>query len=79
MSGRTSRRGFLTAVAAAAGGAVALPVICASPALAADSGELAVVNRPNHPHAQYAPGTAQSEFTEPLNASVDCGLHGRAG
>jgi hypothetical protein len=64
-------------VAAAAGGAVALPVICSSPAFAAGPGELPVVNRPDHPDAEYAPGMARAAHAEPLNASVDCGLHGR--
>ncbi|WP_107499069.1 MULTISPECIES: twin-arginine translocation signal domain-containing protein [Streptomyces] len=77
MSGRTSRRGFLTAVAAAAGGAVALPVICANSAFAAAPGDLPVVNRPDHPAAQYAPGAEDDPYAEPLNASVDCELHRR--
>jgi hypothetical protein len=77
LSQRPSRRGFLTAVAAAAGGAVALPVICSSPAFAGSSGELPVVNRPDHPAAQYPAGLAATAYAEPLNASVDCGLHGR--
>ncbi|WP_209314625.1 twin-arginine translocation signal domain-containing protein [Streptomyces bohaiensis] len=76
MSGRTSRRGFLTAVAAAAGGAAALPVICAGPAWAASPGELPVVNRRDHPAALWGPGAETDPFAEPLNASVDCALHG---
>ncbi|WP_245240966.1 twin-arginine translocation signal domain-containing protein [Streptomyces spiramenti] len=75
MTGRTSRRGFLTAVAAAAGGAAALPVICAGPARAAAPGELPVVTRPDHPEALWAPGADTDPFAEPLNASVDCALH----
>ncbi|MFX4294410.1 hypothetical protein [Streptomyces bohaiensis] len=78
MSGNTSRRGFLTAVAAAAGGAVALPVICAGTAVAAP-GDLPVVTHPDHPAARYATGAAGEPHAEPLNASVTCGLHGRAG
>jgi hypothetical protein len=72
-----SRRGFLGATLAAVGGVAALPVICASPAVAAGSGELPVVNRPDHPAAEY-PSGARPAFTEPLNASVDCELRGRA-
>jgi hypothetical protein len=77
LSQRPSRRGFLTAVAAAAGGAVALPVICSSPAFAASSGELPVVNRPDHPAAEYPPGIAAAGHPEPLNATVDCALSGK--
>lgn len=78
MSQHSSRRGFLTAVAAAAGGAVALPVICSAPAFATGSGELPVVNRPDHPAAEYPAGvSARNGHVEPLNATVDCGLHGR--
>ena len=60
----------------AVGGAAALPTICSSPALAADKGELPVVNHPRHPAAEYAPGV-HGAHAEPLNASVDCELHGR--
>lgn len=70
---RTSRRGFL---AAAIGGAAALPVICAGASYAsAGPGprELPLVTYPEHPAADYGPGSD----VEPLNASVDCGLPGR--
>ncbi|NJP66755.1 hypothetical protein HCJ92_10755 [Streptomyces sp. ventii] len=66
----------MTAVAAAAGGAVALPVICAGTAVAAP-GDLPVVTHPDHPAARWAASAAGG--AEPLNASVACGLHGRAG
>ena len=76
MSQRPTRRGFLGAAVAAVGGAVALPVICSGSAHATAKGELPVVNRPDHPAAQYPPG-ARGAHAEPLNASVDCELHGR--
>jgi hypothetical protein len=73
-----TRRGFLGAAAAALGSAVALPVICAGPAFAdAGKGELPVVNHPGHPDAVYAAGDRNRTHAEPLNASVDCELHGR--
>lgn len=78
MTSRPTRRGFLGAAAATVGGAVALPVICAGPAYAVTGkGELPVVNRPDHPAAEYAPGAKREAYAEPLNASVDCELHGR--
>lgn len=74
---RPTRRGFLGA-AAALGGAAGLPVICSGPAHAATGrGELPVVNRPDHPAAVYADGARHRADAEPLNASVDCELHGR--
>ncbi|MDT0379371.1 twin-arginine translocation signal domain-containing protein [Streptomyces sp. DSM 42041] len=78
MTTRPTRRGFLAA-AAALGGAAAVPVICSSPAHAvAGRGELPVVNRPDHPAAVYASGDRRSAHAEPLNASVDCEMHGRS-
>ncbi|WP_243761063.1 twin-arginine translocation signal domain-containing protein [Streptomyces sp. YIM 98790] len=81
----TTRRGFLGIAgmaAAVAGGATALPTICAGPARA-DAGpetgpaELPIVNRPDHPEAVYPPGAARTAYAEPLNATVDCALTGR--
>lgn len=57
---------------------MALPVICSGTAYAKTSkGELPVVNRPDHPAAEYASGAERRAHAEPLNASVDCELHGR--
>lgn len=79
----TTRRGFLGVAgtaAVAAGGLSALPAICASPAFAAGPAELPVVNRPGHPAAEYrADSRALGVGPEPLNATVDCALHGREG
>lgn len=65
-------------MAAAAGGAAVLPAICASPAFAS-SGELAIVNRPDHPAAEYPTGltATTAQGIEPLNATVDCALPGK--
>ncbi|MDB1089066.1 hypothetical protein PJ985_16010 [Streptomyces sp. ACA25] len=77
----TTRRGFFGLAgkaAAVAGGAAALPVICAGPAFAGGPEELPVVTHPWHPGAVYAAGPeTRAAHAEPLNASVDCGLHGR--
>lgn len=72
MSHRTSRRGFLTAAVATAGGAVALPAVLTSSASAGTPTTAAVVHA-DHPNATYA-GNAQAE---PLNASAPCGEKGR--
>ncbi|MDB1089994.1 hypothetical protein PJ985_20760 [Streptomyces sp. ACA25] len=50
----------------------------AQTAFAGESGELPVVTHPRHPGAEYptGPGTLAAS-REPLNASADCGLHGR--
>jgi hypothetical protein len=78
LTSRPTRRGFLGAAAAAVGGAVAFPVICSGPAFAeTGKGELPVVNHPDHPAAEYPPGARGVAYAEPLNASVDCELHGR--
>lgn len=77
MSEYASRRRFLGAAAGIVGGAIAAPILCAGTAFARP-GELPIVNRPDHPGAQYPPGATRRSHPEPLNASVDCGLSGRA-
>lgn len=77
MSEHATRRRFLGAAAGIVGGAIAAPVLCAGTAFAR-AGELPVVNRPDHPAAEYAPGASRHTQAEPLNASVDCGLNGRS-
>ncbi|GAA1897455.1 hypothetical protein GCM10009716_04340 [Streptomyces sodiiphilus] len=76
MTHKTSRRGFLTAAAAVGGAAVT--VICSGSTFAAGS-ELPVVTYPEHPGAIYPKGASARTLTagaatEPLNATVDCGL-----
>lgn len=72
-----------TTLLAAAGGALALPVICSGPAQAATpvppgSRELPLVTHPRHPGAVYGPDAARTAHAEPLNATVGCAL-GRGG
>ncbi|MFC7217850.1 hypothetical protein ACFQLX_06660 [Streptomyces polyrhachis] len=70
-----------TALLAAAGSALALPVICSAPALATTTPtptpgprELPLVTHPRHPAAVYAPDAARSASPEPLNATIGCAL-----
>ncbi|MEU6578236.1 hypothetical protein [Streptomyces sp. NPDC046805] len=67
------------ALLAAAGGALALPVICSGPARAATpvpsgSRELPLVTHPRDPGAVYGPDAARELHAEPLNATVGCAL-----
>jgi hypothetical protein len=67
------------ALLAAAGSALALPVICSGPARAATplpsgGSELPLVTYPRHPGAVYGPDAARSAHAEPLNATVGCAL-----
>ncbi len=71
------------ALLAAAGSALALPVICSGPAqaatpLPAGSRELAIVTHPRHAGAVYGPDAVRNAHAEPLNATVSCAL-GRGG
>ncbi|MDQ0989481.1 hypothetical protein [Streptomyces sp. V3I7] len=76
-----SRRATLLA---AAGGALALPVICsgsahaATPAPPLGTRELPIVTHPRDAGAVYAPDAARHAHAEPLNAAVGCAL-GRGG
>ncbi|PZG77166.1 hypothetical protein C1I97_37045 [Streptomyces sp. NTH33] len=68
---------------AAAGGALALPVICSGPVhaatpLPAGNRELPIVTHPRHAGAVYGPDAARNAHAEPLNAAVSCAL-GRGG
>ncbi|HET9382422.1 MAG TPA: hypothetical protein VFP69_16540 [Streptomyces sp.] len=76
MSHGPSRR---AALLAAAGSALALPVICSGTAAAAAAvpappRELPLVTHPRHPAARYAPDAARSAHAEPLNATVGCAV-----
>lgn len=67
------------ALLAAAGGALALPVICSGSAraatlLPAESRELPIVTHPRHAGAVYGPDAARNAHAEPLNATVSCAL-----
>lgn len=67
---RPTRRGILTATAAA----LTATAVSPGPALAARPRALPLVTSPGHPGAQYPPGASAASGAEPLNATVGCAL-----